>query len=95
MGFIITTIPHSSPFFSVAAQSIHNIHILKAKFIVLKGQLLELLRALRRILLHRCLRSSSNLADQVRRLLLLRKGQSTLAGQTMKKNVAEIMGRNV
>ena len=43
------TIHHSSPLFSVAAQSIRNICILKVKVIVLKRQLL---RALRRIPLH-------------------------------------------
>ena len=58
---------------------------LKAKVVVLKRQLLELLRALRRIPLHRRLRSSSNSADQVLRLLLLRKDECTLAGQAMKK----------
>ena len=38
-----------------------------------------------RIPLHRRLRSSSNSADQVRLLLLLRKDECTLAGQTKKK----------
>ena len=85
VDFIITTILHSSPFSSVAAQSIHNIYLLKVKFIVLKKQLLELLRALHRILLYRRLRSLSNLADQVPRFLLLRKDESTFAGQTIKK----------
>ena len=66
---------------------IRNICLLKAKFIVLKKQVLELLRAPRRILLHRRLRSSSNLADQVRRFLLLRKEESKLAGQTIKKKM--------
>ena len=71
-------------------QSIRNICTPKAKVVVLKRQLLELLRALRRIPpripLHRRLRSSSNSADQVLRLLLLRRtDELTLAGQTMKK----------
>ena len=43
------------------------------------------LRALRRIPLHRRLRSSSNSADQVLCLLLLRKDECILTGQTMKK----------
>ena len=77
VDFIIITIYHSSPFFSVAAKCIR-----KAKIIVLKKQLL---RALRRIPLHRRLESSSNSADQVRRRLLLRKDGRTLAGRTTKK----------
>ena len=70
------------PFFSVAAQSIRTICIIKAKVIVLKRQLLT---ALRRIPLHRRLRCSSNSADQVRRLLLLRKDRCTLPARTTKK----------
>lgn len=92
MDFIIT-IHHIFPFISVATpQSIRNICTPKAKVVVLKRQLLELLRALRRIPpripLHRRLRSSSNSADQVLRLLLLRRtDELTLAGQTMKKKM--------
>ena len=85
VDFIITIIQHSSPFFSVAAQSTRHICILQVKVLFLKSQLLEILRALRRIPLHRRLRSSSNSADQVRLLLLLRKDECTLAGQTKKK----------
>lgn len=82
VDFIIITIHHSSPFFSVAVQSIRNICILKAKVIVLKRQLLK---ALRRISLHRCLRSTSNSVDQVCRRLLLGKDVCMLAGRTIKK----------
>lgn len=82
VDFIIITIHHSSPFFSVAVQSIRNICILKAEVIVLKRQLLK---ALRRISLHRCLRSSSNSVDQVCRRLLLGKDGCMLAGRTIKK----------
>ena len=41
VDFIIITIRHSSSFFSVAAQSIRSICILKAKVIVLKRQLFQ------------------------------------------------------
>lgn len=49
----IITIHHSFPFISVATRSIYNMCTLKAKVMVLKRQLLELLRTLRRIPLHR------------------------------------------
>ena len=42
VDFIITTIQHSSPFFSVAAQSTRHICILQVKVLFLKSQLLEL-----------------------------------------------------
>ena len=85
VDFITTTIQHSSPFFSVAAQSTRHICILQVKVLFPKRQLLEILRALRRIPLHRRPRSSSISADQVLRLLLLRKDECTLVGQTKKK----------
>ena len=85
VDFIITTIQHSSPFFSVAAQSTRHICILQVKVLFLKSQLLGILRALCRIPLHRCLQSLSNSVDQVCRRLLLRKDECTLAGQTKKK----------
>ena len=64
VDFIIIAIYHSFPFFSVAAKSIRNTCILKAKIIVLWKQLL---RALRRISLHRRLPSSSSSSAEERR----------------------------
>ena len=82
VDFIIITIRHSSTFFSVAAQCIRSICILKAKVIVLKRQLFQSPS-------QNSSASSSlelvELINQVRRLLLLRKDGCTLAGRTTKK----------